>query len=189
MRSMSRWMLCAAAALALSACGGKSVSSGPIGVGITAEPGDVQNGVLTQDKGIGSTSGNPYHDWIVSAEGQLGNKAPARLDINGLTLGLGASSQGVTTLEQVFGKGEVDVLLKIDPSSLSYAVGHANDLTGAGPADFSVDFKPDQLPASDLQALINGQAHVVIRGPAAAGFASSGAKADLELRFIFQASE
>ena len=188
MASIQRWILFAAA-VTLAACGGKSVNSGPIGVGISAEPGDVTNEVLTQDKGIGSDTGNPYHDFIVSAEGQLDNKAPTRLEISGLTLGLGASSQGVTTLDQVFGKGEVDVLFKVDPSNLTYAVGHANDVTGAGPDDFTVDFNPDQLPASDLQALINGQAHVVIRGPAAATFPGSGAKADLELRFTFQASE
>ena len=185
-----RNLMFAALALSLVACGGgKSNSSSPLGYSLTADSGDVNTGVLTQDKGLGSAPGDAYYDFITASKQDFGGKTPTRLEVSSVTLTLGGNSQGVTGLDQVFASGEVDVLVRIDSTNITYAVAHKNDVSGAGPVSFDIDFNPDSLSAADFSALLNGNAHLVIRGPSTASFASSSAKAELSLAVTFKADE
>jgi hypothetical protein len=177
-------------ALSLVACGGsKSQSSNPIGYSLMTSQSDVNTGVLTQDKGLGSVAGNPYFDFITGAKTDFGNKDPSKLEVTSVSLTLGGNSQGVTALEQVFASGEVDVLVRIDSTNQTYPVAHKTDVAGAGPVGFDIDFQSSSLSAADLSALLAGNAHLVIRGPATAAFASSSEKAELALSVVFKADE
>src|SRR4051794_22211260 len=109
-----RQIILTAFATALVACGGgKTQSSPPIAYSLMTSQSDVNTGVLTQDKGLGST-GSAYSNFINGATVDFGNKSPTKLEVSSVSLTLGGNSQGVTGLEQVFDAGEVDVLVRID---------------------------------------------------------------------------
>jgi len=72
-----------AALAVLAACGDDPVSfSAPVGIELKAKSDDVMNGVITEDKGITTESGNPYGAFINDATARLG-RAPGRVEIDG----------------------------------------------------------------------------------------------------------
>ena len=175
--------------IALSACGGDDpVSfSKPVAINLKAESGSVSGTVVADEKGITTESGNPYGAFVTEAHNKLG-KDPARIEVDGITLTLGATSTGVTALEQVY-VGPVEVLFLMNDSNNTYAVGTVIDPSGTTKA-VNVSFDADLVASSvDFAKFLGGSFKVVIRGTAATGFATKGAKADLQLTFTFAAFE
>ena len=85
-----------AAIVALTACGDDPVSySSPVGINLKAESGAVSGTAISDEKGITTESGNPYGAFVTEARKALG-RDPSRIELDGLTLTLGANSTGVT---------------------------------------------------------------------------------------------
>jgi hypothetical protein len=178
------------AALALTGgCGGDDpVSySAPVGINLKAKSGDVSQTVISEEKAITTESSNPYGKFITDAQTQLGGNDPSRVEIERLTLLLGADSTNVLGLDEVYA-GDVDVAIVMSDSDNTYDVGHVSDPTGTE-AEVSVVFDSAAVAAQDWDRFLAGSFKVVIRGPAADSFSSKGAEADLQLTFTFGAYE
>jgi hypothetical protein len=177
-----------AAVLVLCACHDDTpVSfSMPVGIELKAKSSDVQNGAIEEDKAITTESGNPYGAFANASKAALGGADPSRVEVQGLTLLLGAASTGVTTLDQVF-TGTVDVLFLMNDSNNTYHVGSINSPTGAGPDALTIDFSSASVTGDDHTRLLNGSFKVVLRGTAAQGFMGKNADASLQLTFTFVA--
>jgi hypothetical protein len=170
----------------LAACGADPVSySAPVGIELKAKSGDAPNGVIAEQKDITTESGNPYGAFVTDARTQLGGTDPSSIQLDGLTITLGAQSTGVASLDEIF-TGPVDVLFLMNTSNNTYPAGTITDPTGTGPADLAVSFDDGQL-GDDWAGLLGGQFKVVVRGAAATGFTSKGADATLQLTFTFAA--
>jgi hypothetical protein len=173
---------------ALVGCSSDPVSySTPVGISLKAKSGDVAGSVISDDKQITTESGNPYGAFISDAHTKLG-KDPTRIEIDKLTLVLGAQSTNVTTLEEVY-TGDVDVTFLTNDTNNTYDVGHVMNPMGVGPVDLSVVFQSDAVAAADFTKILGGGFRVVIRGAAAAGFSGKGAEATLQTTFTFAAFE
>lgn len=175
--------------LALVGCGDDPVSySAPVAINLKAESDKVQNNTaLSDEKGITTETGNPYAAFVSAARAELG-RDPARIEVDRLTLTLGAQSTGVTTLDQIY-TGDVDVLFLINDTNNTYPVGRVTNPTGPGPVDVGVQLESDAVADQDWTKFVGGSFKVVIRGTAAADFSTKGAKADLQLTFTFAAYE
>jgi hypothetical protein len=173
---------------ALAACGGDDpVSySQPVGINLKAESGAVSGSALSDEKGITTESGNPYGAFITGANNKLGHE-PGRIEIDSIALTLGAGSTGVLALEQIY-VGPVEVLFLMNDTNTTYAAGTVIDPSGTTKA-VNVSFDPDKISDVDWPKFVGGSFKVVIRGTAATGFATKGAKADLQLTFTFAAFE
>jgi hypothetical protein len=180
--------LVACACVLLVACGDDPVSfSSPVGINLKAKSGDVANNAISDEKGITTESGNPYGAFVTEARKKLGQD-PARIELDQLTLTLGAQSTGVTALEEVY-TGDVDVAFIMNDTNNTYDAGHVNNPHGVGPVDVDVVFDSAAVSDIDYAKLVGGSFKVVIRGPAAPAFASKGAEANLQLTFTFAAFE
>jgi hypothetical protein len=160
-----------------------------VGINLKAKASDTKNGVISQDKGINTESGNPYGAFISEARAKLDGKDPTSIEISKLTLLLGAQSTGVTKLEQVF-TGKTEVFFVMNDTENTYPVAHITDAKDGGPLDLDVTFDSDTITGEDRTKLLGGSFKTAIRGPAAAGFASpTSAEASLQLTFTFEAYE
>lgn len=177
------------ALLLLAACGGDDpVSfSAPVGINLKVKSGDVSNSAISDEKGITTESGNPYGAFVGDAQAKIG-APPSRIEIDSLTLTLGAQSTGVTNLNEVY-TGDVDVAFITNDTNNTYDAGHVMNPAGVGPVDVDVGFDSNAVSDADYVKLLGGSFKVVIRGPAAAAFASKGAEANLQLTFTFAAFE
>lgn len=174
--------------ISATACGSDPVSfSAPVGITLKAKSGDVANNAISDDKGITTESGNPFGAFVTDAHTKLG-KDPARIEIDKLTLTLGATSTGVTKLEEVY-TGDVDVAFITNDTNNTYDAGHVMNPTGVGPVDVTVAFQSADVPAADFTKILGGSFKVVIRGSAAPTFSTKGAEANLQLTFTFAAFE
>jgi hypothetical protein len=177
-------------ALCAGACGDDPVSySAPVGINLKAKSSDTANGVVSNEKGINTESGNPYGAFVSDARGKLG-RDPGLIDVERLELLLGAGSTGVTGLGEVF-TGTVDLLFQMNDTNNSYPVASVAIPAGtaAGPVGFVASFAEEDIPDADYVKLLNGSFKVIARGPAAASFATKGAEADLQVTLTFAAYE
>lgn len=180
-----------ALSLSLAACSDAPVSySAPVGINLKAKSADTANGIVSDDKAITTESGNPYGAFVADAKAQLGGKDPTSIVIEKVELFLGAGSTNVTRLGEVF-DGTVDVLFEVNDTNNSYpaASGAVPASTGPGPTEIGATFDSGALPDFDYLKLLGGSFKVVTRGPAAAGFTTKGADADLQVTFTFSAFE
>ena len=176
------------ALLSVAACGSDPVNfSAPVGINLKAKSGEVANNAISDEKGITTESGNPFGAFVADAHTKLGQD-PARIEIDKLTLTLGATSTGVTKLEEVY-TGDVDVAFITNDTNNTYDAGHVMNPTGVGPVDVTVAFNPEDISPADFTKILGGSFKVVIRGPAAATFSTKGAEANLQLTFTFAAFE
>lgn len=176
------------ALVTFTACGDDPVSfSAPVGINLKAKSGDVSNNAISDEKGITTESGNPYGAFVGDAQATIGGD-PARIEVDDLTLVLGAQSNGVTALEEVY-TGDVDIAFIMNDTNNTFDVGHVIDPTGVGPVDVDVVFDSAEIGDADYAKLLGGSFKVVIRGPAAAAFEAKGAEANLQLTFTFAAFE
>jgi hypothetical protein len=181
-------MFCLAMLVSLVACGDDPLSySAPVAINLKAESGQVNGTAISDEKGITTESGNPYGAFIGEAKAQI-KRDPSRIELETLDLLLGAQSTGVTALEQIY-TGDVDVLFLMNDTNNTYTAGRIANPTGAGPAEVDVLFESDDVADQDFVKLVGGSFKVVIRGTAAADFATKGAKAELQLTFEFAAFE
>ena len=172
----------------VAACGSDPVSfSSPVGINLKAKSADVSTAVISDDKAITTESGNPYGAFVGDAQRKLG-RDPGRIEIDKLTLTLGAQSVNVTALEQIY-TGDVDVAFITNDTNNTYDVGHVVNPTGVGPVDVRVTFVSQDMTPADFTKLLGGSFKVAVRGPAAAMFASKGAEANIQLMFTFAAFE
>ena len=172
--------------LALAACGADPVSfSAPVGINFKVKSGEVLSNAISDQKGITTESGNPYGAFASDAQRKLG-KDPTRIEIDQLTLTLGAQSTGVTKLEEVY-TGDVDVAFIMNDTNNTYDAGHVMNPMGVGPVPVSVSFSSASVSSADFTKLLNGSFSVVIRGSAASGFSTKGAEANMQLTFTFAA--
>jgi len=172
--------------LALTACGADPVSySAPVGINLKVKSGDVSNNAISDQKGITTESGNPYGAFVSDAQRKLG-RDPGRIEVDQLTLTLGAQSTGVTSLAEVYSQ-DVDVAFITNDTNNTYDVGHATSPTGVGPVALAMSFTSPSVSTADFAKMLTGSFSVVIRGPAAATFATKGAEANLQLTFTFAA--
>jgi hypothetical protein len=172
----------------IGACGSDPVSfSEPVGIELKAKSGDVNQSVVTENKDITTESGNPYGAFVSHATAKLG-RAPARIEIDSVTLTLGAQSTGVTSLDVVV-TGDVDLSFLVNDSNDTFDAAHITSPTGVGPDDMDPSFDFTSANAVDQTKILGGSFKVVLRAPAAATFASKGAEASLQATFTFTAFE
>ncbi len=174
------------ALVSLAACGSDPVSySTPVGINLKAKSSDVANTAITDDKSITTESGNPYGAFVTDAHTKLG-RDPTAIEIDQLTLTLGAQSTGVVALQDVY-SGDVDIALIMNDTNNTYDAGHVTSPTGVGPVDLNVVFQSSQVTATDFPKMLTGSFKVVIRGTAAVGFSTKNAEANLQATFTFAA--
>jgi len=163
--------------------------SAPVGINLKAKSSDSTNGVVSEEKGINTESGNPYGAFVSDAQRKLG-RSPGQIDVDRVELFLGAASTKVTTLGEAF-TGNVEVVFQMNDTNNSYpvATGAIAASTASGPVGFDASFDAASLPALDYDKLLNGSFKVIARGPAATDFTTKGAEADLQVTFTFAAYE
>ena len=187
---MTRLIYVALGSLALAACGDDPVSySAPVGINLKAKSADTVNNVVTDEKGINTESGNPYGAFVSDARRELG-RDPGSIDVDQVTVFLGAGSTGVTRLGEVF-TGNVEVLFEMNDTNNSYpvAAGTIEAAATGGPLELGTSFNSDAVPDLDYAKLLGGSFKVIMRGPAATGFQSKGADADVQVTLTFAAFE
>ncbi len=184
------WLLVLAALGTVSCSGNKPVSySAPVGINLKAKGDDAKSGVITEEKNINTEEGNPYGAFVAAARQELGGVDPKRIEVSSVTLLLGGTSKGVTTLEQVM-MGKAEILFVMNDTNDSFPVAHTEDPKGAGPVDLAIDFKSAQVVAEDWSKLLGGSFKVVLRSPAVATFADKkDMDADLQVTIEFAAYE
>jgi 5-hydroxyisourate hydrolase-like protein (transthyretin family) len=172
--------------LLFAACSDDPVSfSAPVGINLKVKSGDVANTAISEDKAITTETGNPYSAFVSDATTKLGH-APGRIEIDRVTLQLGAQSTNVTRLEDVF-TGVVDVSFLMNDTNNTYEVGTLTSPGGVGPDDVAISLAGGDMAPQDFTKYLVGSFKVVARGTAAPGFASNGAEASLQLTFTFAA--
>jgi hypothetical protein len=177
------------AAMIAVGCGDDPISySQPVTINLKAKSGDVSASVVSGDKSITTESGNPYGEFISDSRDALAGSDPSAIELDSVTLLLGAQSTGVTQLQEIFG-GQVDVLFVMNDSNNSHTAAFVVGPTGSGPVALSSNFDSTAMGSGDYAKLLQGSFKVVIRGPAATAFESKGAEADLQLTFGFVAFE
>jgi len=183
-------LLLSTLALVAAACGDDPVSySDPVGLKLNVKSGDVENGVLLDEKNVNTESGNPYGAFVGAAEAEIGG-SPSRIEVEAATLTLEATSTGVDGLPAVFA-GDVVVGFVMNGSTTSHAVGTATITADAvaGPLAMAVDFDSSDLSEQDYADLVGGSFKIVLSGPAATGFDGLGADANLTVVLTFRAYE
>jgi hypothetical protein len=178
-------VLCVAAA-----CGDDPVNySAPVGIELKVKSGEVtQANALTPEKSITTESGNPYGAFVSEAETALGHD-PGNIELDKVTMTLGAQSTNVAGLEQVM-TGDVYVKFLTNDTNNTFTVGHFPSPTGQGPVEghASFDMAMD-VGDPDVAKILGGSFKVVLNAPAAADFSTKGAEAVLQLTFTFTAFE
>ncbi len=174
------------APLVFTACSDDPVSySAAVGINLKAKSGDVSGTAISEDKNITTETGNPYGAFVSAATAALGH-APARIEVDHVTLLLGAQSTSVTRLEDVFA-GVVDVAFVINDTDNTYDVGTVTNPAGVGPIDVDITLAGTAITPQDFTRYLGGSFKVVARGTAASEFSSKGAEANLQLTFTFAA--
>jgi len=184
-----RFLYLTLGSLALSGCGADPISySAPVGINLKAKSADSVNGVVTDEKGINTESGNPFGAFVTDARRELG-RDPGYIDVDEVTVLLGAGSTGVTRLGEVF-TGNVEVLFQMNDTNNTYPVasGTIDAAASGGPIDLATAFD-EGLPDADYTKLLSGSFKVIARGPAATGFTTKGADADIQITLRFAAFE
>jgi hypothetical protein len=175
---------------AVTGCGDDPVSySAPVALNLKIQSGDVDQGVASDDKGINTESGNPWGAFVADAQAELGAD-PGDIDLDEITVLLGATSTNVTELREIF-DGTVDVQFEMNDSDNIYPVATTvidDDLEGRE-SGFDVSFDYAEFTGDDLTRLLGGAFKVVIAGPADPAYEAADGDADLQLTLRFSAYE
>jgi len=175
-------------AVLAAACGSSDPVgySQPVEISLEARSAEVVGGQVHADKNINTDPGNPYKAFVNAAVQALGH-SPSRIVVTSATLKLDvAGSTVVTALEQVVA-GTVRVSFEPNGSSNAYPVASVVGPTGVGPVTMTVSFDSSAMTAADFQDLVGGSFTVVLDGPAAVGFETQDATADMTATLTFVA--
>jgi hypothetical protein len=177
--------------LLLGACGGDdpvSVSD-VVDLKLSVSSGDVQGGIVLDEKNVNTESGNPYGVFVQTANDEIGGP-PTRITVDGAAITIDATSNNVATLGEVF-LGVTTIEFIMNGSATPYPVATLDVVAadGAGPVEFEVDFDSDNVPDADFADLASGSFKVAISGPPAATFEGANADADLTISLTFSAFE
>ena len=145
------------------------------------------NNALTPEKGITTESGNPYGKFISDAQAKLGHD-PSLIELEKVTITLGAQSTNVTGLEQVM-TGDVYVSFLTNDTNNTFVAAHFGSPTGLGPFEGHSSFDWNAIGEPDVAKMLGGSFKVVLNAPAATEFSTKGAEAVLQLTFTFSAFE
>lgn len=155
---------------------------------LKAKSGEVSaSNTLTPEKGITTESGNPYGKFISDAQAKLG-RDPGLIELEKVTITLGAQSTNVVGLEQVM-TGDVYVSFLTNDTNNTFVAAHFDAPTGLGPHEGHSSFDWGAVGAQDVEKLLGGSFKVVLNAPAAPEFGTKGADASLQLTFTFSAFE
>ncbi|HEU5056995.1 MAG TPA: hypothetical protein VFU21_10745 [Kofleriaceae bacterium] len=164
--------------------------SQPVGIELKAEHDKVINGTLSEEKSITTESGNPYGAFVSGAQDALGGFDPGDIDVDEVSVALGAGSDGVVGLGEVFdGTFEVLFLMNDTDDTFDVASGDIEGDDDGGPKDLFVHFDSAEVSDENYEKLLSGSFKVVYRCPAQPSFDGSGAKADLQVTLTFTAYE
>lgn len=73
--------------LCLAACDEEPIHySAPVGITMTAASGDVDDGLILEEKNINTESGNPYEAFVADARDALGGADPGAIDVEDVTI-------------------------------------------------------------------------------------------------------
>jgi hypothetical protein len=177
------------AVVLLAACGDDPVNySVPVGIELKTKSGEVVNNAVNVDKAITTESGNPYGKFVDDARAKLGGRDPSIIELDSVTLTLGAQSTNVASLDQVL-TGESAVTFLVNDTNNTFVAGHFTSPTGVGPVAGHIAFDWAQVGEQDVAKMLGGGFKVGLTGPSAAGFDTKGAEATLQLTFTFTAFE
>ncbi len=177
--------------LAVAGCSDDALRySEPVSINLKAKSADTVQGVVSDDKGITTESGNPYGKFVGDARDQLGGRDPGTIALEATTVLLGGGSTGVARLGEVF-TGDVEVLFEMNDTGNSFPAAHGTIAAtdGGGPIALAASFGSDGIGSADYAKLVGGSFKVVMRGPAAADFMTKGADADIQITLTFAAYE
>lgn len=175
----------------VAACGDDPLRySEPVAINLKAKSADTTGGVVSDEKGINTESGNPYGKFVTDAKAQLGGRDPGSIELEATTVLLGAGSTGVTRLGEVY-TGNVELLFEMNDTNNSFpaAAGPIAATDAGGPITLASGFGSDGVGSADYAKLLSGSFKVVIRGPAATDFMTKGADADIQVTMTFVAYE
>lgn len=176
--------------LAAAACADDPVEySEPVSINLKAKSSDTVGGVVSDEKGITTESGNPYGAFVSDAQRELG-RDPRRIDLSSASLTLGANSTGVTRLGEVF-TGNVEVLFEMNDTNNTFpaAAGTIAADAGGGPITIDTVFDSGAPGSEDYEKMLSGSFKLVMRGPAGSDFETKGADADIQVTLTFVAYE
>lgn len=142
--------------------------------------GDIDNGTASEEKGITTESGNPYGEFIKTAQDRLGGADPSEVALISARIRLRSDSSDVGDIGDVFQSIE----LFFSTSDTTIPVGSVAAPTGT---DIAVVLLDADLAALD-DAFLTGSFKVGVRGPAETTLPN---KFDLKLTLdlVFEARE
>ncbi|TNF23415.1 MAG: hypothetical protein EP329_27595 [Deltaproteobacteria bacterium] len=149
------------ALLALPACGDDPVAhSETVSIELSGiKPGDLKNGVASEEKNINSESGNPYAEFLKAAKNALGGKDPGTIELVSAYMRVNSSSKNVIAFEDVL----VDAELFFSNSDTTIPIGTVTGPTGSSvkiSIGEDIDFEPLR------SAMLGGDFKVGVRGNA-----------------------
>jgi len=147
--------------LALPACGDDPIAhSETVSLELSGiKPGDLKNGVASEEKNINTESGNPYGDFLKNARDALGGSDPGTIELVSAYMRVSSSSKNVIAFEDVLADAE----LFFSNSDTTIPIGSVTSPTGSSvliPIGEDVDFEPLRT------AMLGGDFKVGIRGNA-----------------------
>ncbi|PKN57945.1 MAG: hypothetical protein CVU56_08120 [Deltaproteobacteria bacterium HGW-Deltaproteobacteria-14] len=141
------------------------------------KPGDLKNGVASEEKNINTESGNPYAEFLKNARAALGGEDPGAIELVSAYMRVNSTSKNVIAFEGVL----VDAELFIANSQTTIPVGSVTSPKGSSvriTLDPEVDFEPLRA------AMLGGDFKVGVRGNAVAATpADFDLKISLDLKF------
>jgi hypothetical protein len=183
------WKLAGIALVSVTACTDDAQSySDAVGIEMKLRSGDVDHGMLADDKQITTESANPYGTFVNDAEHALA-APPSAIEVDRVELRLLPSSTKVTHLDEVFAD-LVEIDFTINDTGNTYVVAQGRIVPGSiEPLALDVLFDSTVVDLTDYQKLLDGSFKVIVRGAASTGFDKLDATADLETTFTFAAFE
>jgi hypothetical protein len=179
--------LIASSLLVFAACTDDAQSySDPVAIELKVKSGDVDRGMLIEDKAITTESANPYGAFVNQAQFELGAD-PTAIEVTRVQLRLDQSSINVGELADVFAE-DVEIDFVMNDSDHTYVVAQGTVLPGVtDPLEMNVVFESAAMDLVDYDRMLNGSFKVIVVGRANPNFQIKGATADLITNFEFAA--
>lgn len=136
--------------------------------------GDVDNGQIVEDKNINSAEGNPYAEFLRTAQAALDGANPSTIEVSHVTLHVHSDSKGITGFETVF--ESLDVI--VSSSDSTFFLARVDEPTGTTVPMGSIS---NEVGASIQSALLAGDFKLGVWGRA-----SDTLPEDFDLKISFE---